>query len=236
MNDGSAWAVMGLSEFKLKDYDNALITWSVARARLWAEPLRLARYHLGILLNRSGKFASAARLLTRGEFRVARQRNSGHRPVTHSAPAEQVPPQKHARCRAPANVLLQGSKYDQAFPKLQQLMKESQCHFSTTPTDSGWPSLSQYDEGEPQLREEARDLRRVNSHTSFSPRSNCVRTTPADASSQPSARSNWRSNRRRLTHPGSRVPRVGKRERSALRKNLETANKINPGSRKCTLI
>src|ERR1700722_10347124 len=66
INDGTAWAVMGLSEFERKDYDNALI--HLQRGQdlgLGGSPesVRLARYRLGILLSRSGQYEIASRLL-----------------------------------------------------------------------------------------------------------------------------------------------------------------------------
>jgi tetratricopeptide (TPR) repeat protein len=57
--DGTSWAVLGLSEFALHDFDSASI--HLARGESLglsgnAESLRLARYTLGILLIRAGEF------------------------------------------------------------------------------------------------------------------------------------------------------------------------------------
>ena len=138
MNDGSAWAVMGLSEFELKDYDNALI--HLQRGQDLGlggstESVRLARYHLGILLNRSGQFESADRLLMpeandeslASEIQFALGIALLRMPLL----PEQVPSQNRALVQSAGEIgiLLHASKYDQAFPKLQQLLKE----YPTTP-------------------------------------------------------------------------------------------------------
>jgi tetratricopeptide (TPR) repeat protein len=66
-NDGTAWAIMGLSEFELKDYDNALI--HLQRGQELglsgsAESVRLAHYRLGLLLIRDSQFDAASRVLS----------------------------------------------------------------------------------------------------------------------------------------------------------------------------
>ena len=72
---------------------------------------------------------------------------------------EQVPPSDHSLVQSAGEIaiLLHASKYDQAFPKLQQILKEH----PTTPFlhyayGLALASLSQYDEAEAQLREESR--------------------------------------------------------------------------------
>ena len=53
-NSGTAWAVMGLSEFELNDYDNALIHLGPCQELGLGgnfESVQLAKYRLGILLN-----------------------------------------------------------------------------------------------------------------------------------------------------------------------------------------
>ena len=239
MNDGSAWAVMGLSEFKLKDYDNALI--HLQRGQDLGlggstESVRLARYHLGILLNRSGQFESAARLLTpeanSGSLASEIQFALGIALLRTPLLPEQVPPQKHALVQSAGEIgiLLQGSKYDQAFPKLQQLMKE----YPTTPFlhyayGLGLASLSQYDEAEPQLREEARispaselphillasiELRKHNAADALPSAERAVQLALE------SAKAHYILGRAYLE--------LGKEEKALY--ELETANKINPGS------
>jgi tetratricopeptide (TPR) repeat protein len=166
INDGTAWAVMGLSEFELKDYDNALI--HLQRGQDLglggsAESVRVARYRLGILLNRSGQFESAERLLASGansgslagEIQFALGIALLRMPLL----PEQIPSRNRTLVQSAGEIatLLHASKYDQSFPKLQQLLKV----YPTAPFlhytyGLALVSLSQYDEAEPQLREEAR--------------------------------------------------------------------------------
>jgi tetratricopeptide (TPR) repeat protein len=165
INDGTAWAVMGLSECERKDYDNALI--HLQRGQdlgLGGSPesVSVARYHLGILLNRSAQYESAARLLApeanseslAGEIQFALGIALLRVPLLPS----QVAPQQRALVVSAGEIaiLLQDSQYSQAFPKLQRLLKE----YPSTPFlhyayGLALASLSQYDEAEPQLREES---------------------------------------------------------------------------------
>src|SRR5277367_3535459 len=65
-SDGTAWAVMGLSEFELKDYDNALIHLQRGQqlgVEAGPQAIELAKYRLAILLNRKGQFEMATDLL-----------------------------------------------------------------------------------------------------------------------------------------------------------------------------
>ena len=62
---GTAWAVLGLSEFEIKDYGNALIHLQRGQDLGMGgskESVQLARYRLGVLLNRDAKFDLAAEL------------------------------------------------------------------------------------------------------------------------------------------------------------------------------
>jgi tetratricopeptide (TPR) repeat protein len=166
MNDGTAWAVMGLSEFELRDYDNALI--HLQRGQDLglggsADSVRLARYHLAILLNRAAQFDSASRLLApeanSGSLANEIQFALGISLLRMPLLPEQVPSQQQALVRSAGEIaiLLNASKYEQAFPKVQQILKEH----PTTPFlhyayGLALASLSQYDEAEVQLHEESR--------------------------------------------------------------------------------
>jgi tetratricopeptide (TPR) repeat protein len=166
INDGTAWAVMGLSEFELKDYENALV--HLRRGQdlgLGGSPesVRLARYRLGILLNRSGQFESAERLLASeadyGSLASEIQFALGLALLRMPLLPEQVSPQKRALVQSAGEVaiLLHASKYDQSFPRLRQLLRDdSATPFLHYAYGLALVSLSQYDEAEPQLREEAR--------------------------------------------------------------------------------
>jgi tetratricopeptide (TPR) repeat protein len=166
INDGTAWAVMGLSEFELEEYDNALI--HLQRGQDLglggsAESVSLARYRLGILLNRGGQFESAERLLAAeadsGSLASEIQFALGIALLRMPLLPEQVPSQNRAWVQSAGEIaiLLHASKYDQSFPKLQQLLKKHPAApFLHYAYGLALVSLSQYDEAEPQLREEAR--------------------------------------------------------------------------------
>lgn len=164
--NGSAWALLGLSEFKTKDYKNSLIHLQRGRDLGFAgnaAAVQVARYHLAVLLNRNGEFDRATELLT---------------PETGSGPLDEqvkfalgmallriplLPDElDHAneslvRLAGETAGLLAESKYDQAFSKFPQLLKMN----SSTPYlhyayGSALASASRYDEAEEQLVEETK--------------------------------------------------------------------------------
>ena len=239
MNDGTAWAIIGLSEFALKDYDNALI--HLQRGQdlgLGGSPesVRLARYHLGILLNRSGQHESAARLLApeansgslAGEIQFA----LGIALLRLQLLPGQVQQQQHTLVQSAGEIaiLLQDSKYSQAFPKLQQLLKQyPSTAFLHYAYGLALASLSQYDEAEPQLREESRispnsdlpyillasiALRKHDAADALSPAEQAVKLAPN------STKAHYMLGRAYLE--------LGQEEKSL--QELEAANKINPVS------
>ena len=66
---GTAWAMLGLSEYETKDYKNALIHLEKAQGlgiQGSPEAIRIAQYHLAVLLNRNGEFERAVDLLAAG--------------------------------------------------------------------------------------------------------------------------------------------------------------------------
>lgn len=164
--DGTAWAVMGLSEFELRDYDNALIhlqrgqQLGVGASRQAAS---VALYHLALLLNRSGSFDAATSLLASiVEFP----------PVTSDAQYALGLSLLHMRT-LPADVeaakrplvasageiasLLVASKYDTAFPLFQKLIAQYPAvPFLHYAFGTALESLSQYDEAKTQMREEVK--------------------------------------------------------------------------------
>lgn len=165
-NLGTAWAVMGLAEFALEDYGNALIHLQRSEQLGFggsAEAVRLAKYRLAALLNRSGQFDEAIGVLADysgnatidKEMRIALGMAELRIPML---PA-QLEPAKSALAESlgDVTVLLLGSRYDLAFPKLQQLLKE----YPATPYlhytyGTALMALSEYDEAEAQQREESR--------------------------------------------------------------------------------
>lgn len=163
---GTAWAMLGLSEYETKDYKNALIHLAKAQGlgiQGSPEAIRIAQYHLAVLLNQNGEFERAVDLLAAGHPEgplVA------HWNMALGMGLLRVPllPEQVSASQQPMLVtageaasLLANSKYDDAFVVLQKLLKE----FPSTPFihyayGSALASLSQYDEAEAQLRDEIR--------------------------------------------------------------------------------
>ena len=163
-NFGTAWAVMGLSEFEIKDYNNALI--HLQRGEELglggsAEEVRLAKYHLGLLLNRDGQFENATRILAleAGSGAVAKKIEFALGLALLRMPLlpDQVEASKSTLVQTAGEIaaLLQESKYDQAFPKFQLLLKQyPSAPFLHYAYGTALAALSQYDEAETQLRGE----------------------------------------------------------------------------------
>jgi tetratricopeptide (TPR) repeat protein len=163
-NFGTAWAVMGLSEFELKDYGNALVHLQRGEELGFGgspESVRFAKYHLGLLLIRDGQFENAAWTLVpeAGSGALAKKIEFAlgmallHMPVL----PEQVEPVKTSMVQTAGqiSVLLQDSKYDQAFPKFQALLKEFPSEpFLHYAYGTAFAALSQYDEAETEFHAE----------------------------------------------------------------------------------
>src|SRR5271166_3667301 len=163
-SDGTAWAVMGLSEFELKDYDNALIHLQRGQQLgVGASPqaIELAKYRLAILLNRKGQFEIATDLLAplAGQEPLASeiQFALGIALLRISLLPDQIDASKHSLVERSGDItqLLLASKYDVAFPKIQKLIEQ----YPGTPFlhyayGTALDSLSQYDEAKAQMRAE----------------------------------------------------------------------------------
>jgi tetratricopeptide (TPR) repeat protein len=163
-NDGTAWAVMGLSEFALKDYDNARI--HLQRGidlglKGSTESVQLANISLALLLIRNGQFDMATTLLAplAGKPPMAAQvqlalglallhmqtmaddLDSSHRELAQSAGA--------------IVELLLASRYTEAFPAFQKLIAEHPetpwLHYAY---GEALDSLSQYDDAKAQMQTE----------------------------------------------------------------------------------
>jgi len=162
--DGTAWAVMGLSEFELKDYDNALIHLQRGQQLgVGASPqaIELAKYRLAILLNRKGQFDIATELLgpMAGQPPLLSEIEFALGMALLRIPAlpNEVEQARHSLVERSGEIaeLLLASKYDQAFPKLQKLIAEypttSFLHYAN---GTALDSLSQYDDAKAQMRAE----------------------------------------------------------------------------------
>jgi tetratricopeptide (TPR) repeat protein len=163
-NNGTAWAVMGLSEFEMKDYSNALI--HLQRGQdlgLGGSPesVQLATCRLAILLNRNKEFDRAVQLLGpeagSGPHAEEIQFVLGMALLRIALLPDQVKAAKNNLVRTAGDIaaLLLSSKYDAAFPKLQSLLRQ----YPATPFlhyayGTALASLSQYDDAESQFRQE----------------------------------------------------------------------------------
>lgn len=161
---GTAWAVLGLSEFETRDYKNALIHLERGEERGFggsAESVRVARLRLAMLLNQDGQFERALQTLapetasTTLDKQV--QLTLGMALLRMKLLPEQVEPAKNLLPEAAGEIaaLLQNSKYDLAFPKFETLLKE----YPATPFlhyayGTALLALSRYDEAEKQIRDE----------------------------------------------------------------------------------
>lgn len=163
-NFGTAWAVMGLSEFETKDYNNSLIHLQRGEELGFGgspEAIGLARYRLAVLENRNGQFDNAMETLLPGtrsgtlarEIQIA----LGMALLRMSLLPDQLDPSKITLVQSAGEIaaLLQNSKYDQAYPKFQVLLKEyPSVPFLHYAYGTALAALSQFDEAETQLRAE----------------------------------------------------------------------------------
>jgi tetratricopeptide (TPR) repeat protein len=163
-SSGTAWGVLGLSEFETHDYDNALVHLERGDALgLGASPegLRNAHYHQGILLNRKSEFVRATRILSAeagpgflaDEISLALGMAFLRIP---QLPGELSPAQRPVVERTgEVATLLAGSKYDLALPKLRELIRDyPKTPFLHYVYGSALSSLSMFDEAAPELEVE----------------------------------------------------------------------------------
>ena len=165
-HQGNTWALLGLAEFETKDYKNSLI--HLERGYDFgfagnASAVQIARYHMAVLLNRQGDFDRATELLTpevtAGPPDEQTALALGMALLRIPQLPEELDPSKDAMVRMAGEiaVLLSGSKYDEAFVKLQQLLKVS----PNTPYlhyvyGTALASVSRYDDAEKEFVEETR--------------------------------------------------------------------------------
>jgi tetratricopeptide (TPR) repeat protein len=161
-DDGTAWAVMGLSEFENKDFDNALIHLQRGQQlglKGSAEAIQLARYRLASLLNRTGQFDRALELLAHEEtsgplaegIKITRGMSLLRIPML---PEEiEVADKPLLETAGEIAALMQESKYDDAFTKFQPLLKDHpDTPFLHYTFGNALAVLSRYDAAEEQMR------------------------------------------------------------------------------------
>jgi tetratricopeptide (TPR) repeat protein len=163
-DDGTAWAVMGLSEFTLKDYGNARV--HLQRGinlglKGSTESLQLASCRLALLLIRDGQFDTATALLSplAGKSPLAAQIRLALGLALlriPTLPEELDLSQRDLAQSAGAIVeLLLASRYAEAFPAFQKLIAEHPAtpwlHYAY---GDALDSISQYDDAKAQMRDE----------------------------------------------------------------------------------
>ena len=179
-NHSEAWALLGLSEFAEKDYDNALLHLQRGYEMGFAgdaDAVKLAKYHLALLLNRKGQFERAQDLLMpevgAGSGSAA---NSGPNSIPNSLNDQiktalglsllhlallpgQVPAAREPLVQSAGEAagLLALSKYDDAFAVFQQMLTaHPDAPFLHYAYGSALAALSRYDDAAVQLRDEIR--------------------------------------------------------------------------------
>jgi tetratricopeptide (TPR) repeat protein len=165
-HNGNAWALLGLSEFEIKDYKNSLIHLERGRAIGFAgnaTAIQIAKYHLAILLNRSGDFDHATDLLSTetasGPLDEQVKFALGMSLLRIPQLPDELDHSKDSLIRMAGDtaVLLFESKYDQAFSKFQQMLKMNPSmpylHYAY---GCALASISRYDDADEQLVEETK--------------------------------------------------------------------------------
>ncbi len=165
-HNGNAWALLGLSEFEIKDYKNSLIHLERGRSIGFAgnaAAVQIAKYHLAILLNQSGDFDHATDLLSTetasGPLDEQVKFALGMALLRIPQLPDELDHSKASLVRLAGEtaVLLFESKYDQAFSKFQQMLKMNPSmpylHYAY---GCALASISRYDEADEQLVEETK--------------------------------------------------------------------------------
>jgi tetratricopeptide (TPR) repeat protein len=162
---GTGWAMLGLCEFALKDFDNALLHLDRgAKLGLSAssDSVYLARYTYGILLVHAGQFDRAADVLSSaskatGPLAQRVENALGLALLRRAEFPEDESASETALAIAAGHVesLLQQSNYDEAFPQLKLLLDR----YPATPFlhyayGTGLIALSHFDEAAAQMKAE----------------------------------------------------------------------------------
>lgn len=163
-SDGTSWAVLGLSEFALKDYDNARIHLQRGinlGVKGSPQSVALARDRLALLLIRNHQFDAASSLLKPianqpimgDQIRLALGLSLLRLPVL---PGSLTPAQRSlAQSAGSVLQMLYSSRYEQAFAEIKKLIAE---HPSTPwlhyAYGNALDSLSQYDKAKAEMRAE----------------------------------------------------------------------------------
>jgi tetratricopeptide (TPR) repeat protein len=162
--NGTGWAVLGLSEFALKDYDNALI--HLERGQQLgvsgnAKSVQSAKYTLGVLLIRAGRFEAATETLMsawkNGPLDDKVQFALGLALLRRAELPGQVKAEEYSLVDAAGKIAieLQQSQYDGAFAQLKPLIEQyPKMPFLHYIYGTALLSLSEFDEAAAQMRAE----------------------------------------------------------------------------------
>ena len=161
-DNGTGWAVLGLSEFKVQDYGSALIHLERGRAmglKGSPEAVRTATYTLGILLIHAGEFDRASDLLTSALKMIKKDDEIefalGLALLRRPEFPGQAQQQRLIRSAGKIAALLQESRYDEAFPMfkslLQQFPAEPFLHYAY---GTALLALSEFEEAAAQMHAE----------------------------------------------------------------------------------
>jgi tetratricopeptide (TPR) repeat protein len=164
--DGTAWAVLGLSEFELKDYENS--RQHLERGLEFGfggspESVQLANYRLAILLNRAGEFEEAAAVLNSHDDTKALSKEMEFALGMSLLRIAAFPQDVENSIRAIVQTagatakMLHTSQYNLAFENFAAMLKQQpSLPFLHYAYGTALIALSRYDEAEPQMRDELR--------------------------------------------------------------------------------
>jgi tetratricopeptide (TPR) repeat protein len=164
-DSGTGWAILGLCEFELKDFDNALIhldRGSKLGLSAGSESLFLAKYTLGILLVHAGEFDRAADILSSaigasGPLAQKVEFALGLALLRKPEFPDAVNPSQTDLISDAGRIeaLLYQSQYDKAFPQLKLLINRYPAvPFLHYAYGTAFIALSQFDQAAAQMEAE----------------------------------------------------------------------------------
>jgi tetratricopeptide (TPR) repeat protein len=163
-SDGTGWAVLGLSEFALKDYDNAEIHLERGkRLGLSGSPqaIQQTQYTLGILLIRSGQFDEASQVLSsaagNGSLAAQARFASGLALLRMRKLPDQVESSQRDLIDRAGQIaqLLFASRYDEAEPDFQALLRQyPQTPYLHYAYGTALLAISRYKDASAQMQDE----------------------------------------------------------------------------------
>jgi tetratricopeptide (TPR) repeat protein len=163
-DNGTGWAVLGLNEFALNDFDNAMIHLERgAKLGLSGSPesLQSARYTLGVLLIHAGEFNRASDVLAsalKGGLLDEKVEDALGLALLRRPEIPGQGKQQDAALVSTAGKiasLLRSSQYDAAFPQFQRLLKENpSAPFLHYAYGTALLAVSEFDEAAAQMQAE----------------------------------------------------------------------------------